>query len=156
MAHWKTMQEKDYLGAWDLVDRNGKPRDYTLEIVKVRSVALKTRETPKGKRKVVITLKGASKAFVSNSTNCETIESMYGGDTDGWIGKPITLHQTDVRNPKAGQAGQPATIKGIRVRGKKPSGPAEALPDREVDEAMRAQQESAFAPDGGREPGEEG
>ena len=152
MAHWRTMIEKDYLGAWDLTDDDGKPRSFTLTIRKVSSVALKTKETPKGKRKVVIVFDGAKKHFVANATNCEAIESMYGGDTNGWIGQRVTLFQTDVRNPKAGKGGQPATVKGIRVQPGKPRGPAEVLPDREVDPEVRAEQDAAF----GREPGEEG
>ncbi len=147
MPHWRTMVEKDYLGAWDLVDeRTQKPREYTLTIAMVRSVSLKTKETPKGKRKVVITFDGAKKAFVSNATNCETIEAMYGGDTDAWLGQRITIFQTDVRNPKGS-----GTIKGIRVKPGKPRGPAEVIPDVPVDEAMREEQEAAF-----REPGMEG
>ncbi len=147
MPNWRTMIEKDYLGAWDLVGRDEKPKDFTLTIRKVASVNLKTKETPKGKRKVVITLDGAKKAFVSNATNCETIESLYGSDTDAWSGKLITLYQTDVRNPKGS-----GTIKGIRVRPQKPQQKAETLVDRPVDDAMRAEQNEAF----GREPGEEG
>ena len=46
------MIEKDYLGAWDLADASGKPRDFTLEIERVESKILKTKEDPKGKRKV--------------------------------------------------------------------------------------------------------
>lgn len=150
MPHWRTLIEKDHLGAWDLVGPDGKtPKDYTLSIAKVQSVALKTRETPKGKRKCVITFHKARKKFVSNTTNCETIESLYGGDYDAWVGKLITLYQTDVRNPKASKAGQPATVKGIRVRPRKPDGQAEEVPEREVDPEIRKEQDEAFD----REPG---
>lgn len=149
MPHWRTMMEKDYLGAWDLVDDDGKPREYTLQIVKVASVALKTRETPKGKRKVVITFRQAKKAFVANTTNCEAIESLYGSDTDKWVGELVTLYQTDVRDPKG-----KGTIKGIRVRPVKPAkgSAAPELKEREVDPAIRDAQNESF----GREPGEEG
>lgn len=155
MGHWRTYMEKDYLGAWDLVGPDEKPRDYTLKIVAAQSVAVKTKETPKGKRKVVLSFQGATKKFISNTTNCETIESMYGGDPKGWIGKSITLYMTDTRNPKAHVAGQPATVKCIRVRPKIPTGKAETIVERPVDEAMRAEQDAAFDRPG-REPGEEG
>jgi hypothetical protein len=157
MPNWRTMIEKDYLGAWDLVGKDEKPRDFVVEIKKVASVSLKTRQTPKGKRKVVITFANARKAFVSNTTNCETIQAMYGPDTDGWVGKLITLYQTDVRNPDG-----KGTVKGIRVRPKRPSGQAEDIPDRDVDPEIRAAQNEAFdrdsasAPIDEREPGEEG
>ena len=154
MPNWRTLIEKDHLGSWDLVGDDGKPRDYTLEIAKVESVSLKTKSTPKGKRKVVITFvdkrvrpERPRKKFVANSTNCETIEGLYGPLTEHWIGKRITLYQTDVRSPDG-----KGTVKGIRVRPSMPKGPAEEVPERDVDPEMRAAQDEAF----GREPGEEG
>jgi hypothetical protein len=144
------MIEKDHLGAWDLVGPDGKtPRPYTLRIQAVGSNLLKTKDTPKGKRKCVITFEGARKKFVSNTTNCETIESLYGADTDGWIGKLVTLYQADVRNPKG-----KGTIKGIRVSSKPPPErqQPDRVPEREVDQQVRDEQNEAF----GREPGEEG
>jgi len=145
VTHWRQLIEKDHLGAWDLVADDGNtPKDFTLQIVKVESVALKTKQTPKGKRKAVITFARARKKFVCNTTNCEVIESMYGQHIEGWVGKLITLYQGDVRNPNGR-----GTIKGICVRPRKPSGQAEAVPEREVDPQMRADQEAAF----GREPG---
>lgn len=147
------MIEKDYLGAWDLVHPDGKtPKDFTLEIESVKSTVVKTRDTPKGKRRCTIRFKGARKAFIANTTNCETIESLYGWDTDGWIGKRVTLYQGDVRNPK----GKPPTIKGVCVRPRRPDGPAESVPEREVDQEMRNQQNEAFGREPEREPGEEG
>lgn len=147
MPHWKQLIERDYLGSWDLVDpRTGDPRDYTLEIATVHSENVKSREVPKGKRKVVIRFRGARKAWIANTTCCETIEQLYGSNTDAWPGKLITLYATDVRSPKGG------TVKGIRVRPKKPAGRAESVPERDVDPAMRAQQDAAFD----RQPGEEG
>lgn len=145
--HWKSLVEKDHIGAWSLVDKEGKPKDYTLTIRDVQSVALKTREAPKGKRKAVVYFKETDKGWVLNATNAETLEQMYGPDVDKWVGCKVTLYQTLVRNPKGG-----AQIPGVRVRSRKPTGPTEALPDVPVDEGMRAQQDEAF----GREPGEEG
>jgi len=145
MPHWRTMIEKDHLGAWDLTGPDGKtPRDYTLQIVKVQSVSLKTREVPKGKRKLVITFAKARKKFVCNTTNAETLEDLYGGDVDQWVGKLVTLYQTDVRSPKG-----KGMVKGIRVRPRRPEGQAEEVPDKEVDEDIRSDQNDGF----GREPG---
>jgi hypothetical protein len=147
MPHWRTHIEKDFLGAWDLVAADGKtPKDYTLKVARVKSQLLKTREHPKGKRKCTIQFVGARKAMVANATNCETIEAMYGPDTDAWVGKLVTLYQTDVRNPNGG------TIRGIRVRPRKPQGHAETLVESPVDQAMRDEQEAAF----GREESERG
>lgn len=138
--HWKTLIEKDYLGAWDLAADDGTPREFTLEIVEVSSQLLRTKEQPKGKRKAVISFKGATKRMVANATNCETIEGMYGGDVAGWIGKRVTLYQTDVRSPKGG------TIRGIRVRPMIPKTKAEAIVARPVDAEMRDKQDEAWRP----------
>lgn len=145
MAHWKSLIERDYLGSWDLVGKDDKPRDFTLEIESVQSVKVKSREVPKGKRKLVIRFRGAEKAFIGNATNCETIEAMYGADPHGWIGKRITLYSTMVRSPKGG------TILGIRVRPKVPAGKAEGIESRPVDPEVRAAQDEAFE----RQPGED-
>jgi hypothetical protein len=144
VANWRTMQDKDYLGAYDLVGPNGQPRDFTLTISVVESKALKTRQQPNGKRKVTIAFEGARKRMVSNSTNCETIEGMYGADTDAWIGKKVTLY------PTVTDFGKKRNIPCIRIRPAIPKGSAEAVPDREVDEAVREQQTEAA-----REAGED-
>lgn len=139
MAHWRTMIDKDYLGSWDLVDHAGKPKDYTLTIAKVESRALKTRQAPEGKRKVTITFNGARKKMVSNSTNCETIEGMYGPDTDAWVGKRVTLYATTTSLGRK-------TVPCIRVRPTVPRGAAETMAEREPaaeDEAQRREQEEA-------------
>jgi hypothetical protein len=136
------MIDRDYMGAWDLVDpETGQAREYTLKIASVKSELLKSKEVPKGKRKVVIRFAGAQKAFVANSTNCTVISEMYGPDVEGWIGKSVRLHQADVRDPKTG-----GTVKGIRVRPRKPTGPAEAIASQPVDPEMRAAQSAAFDP----------
>lgn len=41
--------------------------------------------------KLVITFEGKKKALVCNKTNANRIANAYGTDTDGWIGKEITL-----------------------------------------------------------------
>ncbi len=147
MTHWKTLIEKDHLGAWDMVAPDGKtPKDFTLEIAAVSSVKLKTKGNSAGSRKCVITFKGARKKFVCNVTNGETIQSMYGEHFEEWIGKRITIGQGDVKNPNGR-----GTVKGIVVRSRRPTGAAESVPDREVDQEMRDQQNAAFD----REPGED-
>ena len=32
MTHWRGLIEREYLGAWDLVDKAGKPKEWTLAI----------------------------------------------------------------------------------------------------------------------------
>ena len=47
-------------------------------------------------RKLVLAFQGAQKTFVCNRTNAMMIADLYGPDTDGWIGKEITLYPTKV------------------------------------------------------------
>ena len=136
--HWRKMIDKSYLGSYDMTDGAGSPKDYTLTVARVDSVAVQSRESPKGKRKVVITFERAEKKFIANVTCCEVIESLYGPDTTKWVGQKLTLYQTLVRSPKGGQ------IPGIRIRPKKPSGDSEAIVAKPVDEEMRAAQDEAF------------
>lgn len=143
MAHWRTMTDRETLGAWDLVDRAGKPKDWTLEIVRVAAGVVKSREKPKGDKRPFVHFRGASKPLVCNATNAETISRLAGSeDTDRWIGMKVTLYQTRVK-AKGGEA-----VMGIRVRPGKASGAAEEMGDGQpVDEAMRAAQVAAAASD---------
>ncbi len=139
MPNWRTLVDKEFLGSWDV-----EGRDFTLEVMRVESGLVKSQLDPSGKRKVVIIFRGARKKFIVNATNCTTIEAMYGANTDNWVGKRVTLYATKVRSPKGG------SVLGVRVRPKPPQGVAETLPEREVDAAVRAEQDAAF-----REPGED-
>jgi hypothetical protein len=147
MAHWRSMTDRETMGAWDLVDRAGKPKDWTLEIVGVKAAVVKSREKPKGERRPHVFFKGASKPLVCNATNAESFSSMAGSeDTDKWIGLRVTLFQTQVKS----KGGKP--VQGIRVRPMRATAAAEEMGDGQpVDEAMRAEQEAAQ-----REPGDEG
>ncbi len=144
MSHWRSFIERDSIGSWDLVGKDGQPRDFTLEITAVRGVKVKSKENPKGKGKPVLSFKGAEKYLICGAVNCQTIAGIYGDDVDQWIGKAITLYATttDV-GPKRG-------VPCVRIRPGKPKGKADAeLPRQEVDPAMRKIQDEAF----GREPG---
>jgi hypothetical protein len=47
--------------------------------------------------KLVVTLKGFDKDLVLNKTNADVLMDLYGDETDGWLGKTITLQQAKVR-----------------------------------------------------------
>lgn len=140
------MTDRETLGAWDLVDAQGQPKDWTLEIIGVKAGRVQSREKPKGERRPFIYFRGAKKPLVCNATNATTISSIAGSeDTDRWIGLRVTLYQTKVR----AKAGQP--VDGIRIRPKKAEAPAEEMGDGQpVDEKIRGEQDAAFE---GREPG---
>jgi hypothetical protein len=134
------MTDKDTLGAWDLVGKDGKPKDFVLEIAKVQRGLVQSKEKPKGEHRPFVYFKGAQKPLVCNATNAESFSSMAGSeDADRWIGMRVTLYQTQVRS----KGGKPVT--GIRVRPMK----ATAAPDemgagQPVDEEMRAEQTAAM------------
>ncbi len=147
MPHWRSMTDKETLGAWDLVGRDGKPKDFVLEIAKVQRGLVQSREKPKGEHRPFVYFKGANKPLVCNATNAESFSAMAGSeDTDRWVGLRVTLYQTSVRS----KGGKPCP--GIRVRPIKATAPPEEIGDGQpVDEEMRAQQT-----EGSREPGDEG
>ena len=66
--------------------------------------------------KLVITFQGKKKTLVCNKTNANRIAHAYGTDTDGWIGKEITLFvdQVDFKGE---------IVDAIRIRAKKPAAP---------------------------------
>lgn len=76
----------DYIGAHDLT------KETTLEIESAAMEFLKAGPADKGKNRVTLRLKGAKKRLVLNKTNVKEIIKAYGNDTDGWLGKPITIY----------------------------------------------------------------
>ena len=89
MPDYRTMFNKDYIGAWDL---NGKDQTVTIERVEARELV--SGQARKKDKRPVAWFKGATKGFVMNTTNCRTVASMYGTNTDAWIGKKITIYPT--------------------------------------------------------------
>jgi hypothetical protein len=118
-TNWKSLQERQWLYPFDLVDpHTKKPREFMLEIVDVTTTVFKTKKNPDGKSEVTITFKKARKRLVANTTNCETIASMYGPNIEDWIGKRITLYPTTTT---VGRETKPC----IRVRSSIPPAPKE-------------------------------
>lgn len=137
-THIETLVEKDYLGSWDVADR-----DFTLVVERVEKKTLTMRG---GKTKVVpvLTFRGARKKFVlAARTNRETITGMYGPYVEDWYGKAITLFMDPkCKSPSGG------TCPGIRIRPMIPTAKAEAvMPEKPVDEAIRSQQDAAHQPE---------
>lgn len=87
MPDYRSMFDRDYIGAWDL-----KGRDVTVTIVKVE--ARKLRNQKNTATKPIIFFERAEKGFACNKTNGKTIAELYGADTDQWLGKSITLYAT--------------------------------------------------------------
>jgi len=116
------MKDSKYLNSGDLYDpKTGKPREYTLEIVRVIKGEL-TGEKGRKATKPVLFFRGARKPFAISSTDGKTIASLVGSPlTERWIGARITLFVTTT-------SVQGETVECIRVRARAP------LASKEVDE----------------------
>ena len=86
MTDYRTMFDRDYIGAWDL------PHDATVTISKVE--AKKIRNKTAANFKPILHFRGKEKALVCNKTNGKTIAAMYGNDVEKWLGKRITIYAT--------------------------------------------------------------
>lgn len=97
MAHWKTMVNYDYLGAYSL---DGIAKEVTLTIASVKRQLVKG-EGGMTDNCIVATFEEKNvggivvKPMILNKTNCKKIEKIYNtGDVDQWIGKRITVFAT--------------------------------------------------------------
>lgn len=88
MPHWKSFTERDYLYAFDL---NG--QDKTLTIERITGGELVSAGGKKTK-KPLCHFKNVPKPLALNATNCKSIATMYGNNTDDWAGKRITIYPT--------------------------------------------------------------
>jgi hypothetical protein len=95
MPHWKTLMNKEYVGHWDLEEK-----DATLTITDVKGGTVVSHNGKKDDV-VIVHFKETPKKFISNTTNCTTIEALVDGkgklytpDYHNWPGKRITLYAT--------------------------------------------------------------
>jgi hypothetical protein len=80
-------------------------REWTLTIAQVRSEELPSRFGPE-RLKWILAFAGAKKGLVLNVTNARCLAAMWGDESDGWVGKRVTLYPTEFEGKSA-----------IRVRG---------------------------------------
>lgn len=115
MPHWKSMTDRDYIFSFDLAGR-----DVTVTIRKVVAGEITGQKGKKNKKPIAF-FEGKEKGLALNATNCKTIAALYGNDTDGWVGKRITLFPTTTE-----MGGE--TVDCIRIRPRiPPAEKAEAL-----------------------------
>lgn len=117
---YRSLYDKDYIGAWDLKDR-----DVTVTISKVAGGTLVGLGGRKAKKPVVF-MRGTEKGFALNATNGKTIAAMYGNHVESWVGKRITLYKSMTRNPNGD-----GDVECIRVRPAIPA--AKAAAEEEAD-----------------------
>lgn len=91
MVDYRTMYDKDYIGAWDFKG------DTVVTILDVQAKKIKNVQTNKEDKKPIITLDGYEKRWVCNVTNGALIASLYGTHVEKWHGKKITLYPTQVQ-----------------------------------------------------------
>jgi hypothetical protein len=88
MTDYRTMYDKEHLGAWDL-----QGRDVTVTIEDVKAGQL-VGEGGKKAKKPILRFVDKEKTMACNITNARTIAGMYGNDVRQWKGKRITIYPT--------------------------------------------------------------
>lgn len=96
-----------YLKADDLEDRDW---SVTIKNVLIENIG----QGEKKEEKLIIYFRELDKGLVTNRTNANIIEKLYGDETDEWIGKPVTLwpnHDVEFKGE---------IVSAIRIRSKAP------------------------------------
>ncbi len=91
MANIQSMFESKYIKSSDIGDLGAKRR---LQIAFVEREEI---DGDNGKeRKPVLHFKGAKKGLILNRTNANTLDAVFGPETDDWTGKTIEVYVTEV------------------------------------------------------------
>lgn len=75
------------------LDLNGSDVTACIKIVVMEGMKNRNNKT---ESKPVVIFERATKGMVLNKTNAMTIASLYGPETDNWVGKSVTLYATEV------------------------------------------------------------
>lgn len=105
---FRTMYDRDYIGAFDLPEGKG---DTTLTIEKCTGGELTAMGGRKSKKPIVHFKEQGVKPLICNKTNGKTIAAMYGNFVEAWKGKRVTLYRGSTRNPEDG-----GNVDCIRIR----------------------------------------
>lgn len=109
--HYKALFPSKYVAAADLMGQ-----DVSVTIAKIITEEVgQTKDV-----RPILFFSGHQKGMVLNATNAKRIVRMYGEDTDGWIGKTITLYESETEF-------QGDTVPCIRVRDKSQGGAIGAI-----------------------------
>jgi len=76
-----------YGGSW--IKADNLEGDTTLTIESVEPTTYRD-----GKSGLLVKFQGTDKKWSLNKTNTKSIAYLYGNDTDGWAGKPITIYKS--------------------------------------------------------------
>lgn len=121
MAHWRTMMQSDTLNAGHLFKRGD-------VVVTIESVTPGKVKVQGGKRDLPhIKFKEFPVPLASVPTNSTAIVRMYNSDTDGWIGKRVTLYVDMVSAPDPLDKKRSIMTEAIRIRPVIPATPASSV-----------------------------
>lgn len=109
MVDFRSLYDRDYIYAFDLGGR-----DVTVRITSVEAAVL-TGSGGRKTRKPVVHFEGKEKGLALCKTNAKTIATLYGNDTEKWVGKSITIYPTTTMFGVE-------TVECIRVRSTVPKG----------------------------------
>lgn len=104
--NWEAMFPGKYIKSAEF---NGKPVTLTITGVKLEDLPEDKGGT---KRRGVVSFKETPKALVINRTNATCIKQMFGGETDGWKGKRVTLYAAPFTDPFTGEVGTAVRVLG--------------------------------------------
>lgn len=136
---YRSMFEKDYLGAWDFTDG-----DKTFTIKKCQRGEL-TGSGGRKSKKPVVYFKETDKGLALNATNGKTIAALYGVMVEDWAGKKVTLYKS--RTTMGSEE-----VDCVRVRPQAPKGAAAFAEDDEpLITADQALELDALCTEGGRD-----
>lgn len=82
----------------------------TVKIGGAKLVEMDDEKTGRTKKRLVISFEGKDRGLVLCRTNAICIAAMFGPETDGWVGKRITLYAAQVQFGRE-------TVPGIRIAG---------------------------------------
>lgn len=82
----RSMFPSKFVAASDLC---GQDVSVVIAGIKIEAVGTDEEQRP------VVYFQGMQKGMVLNRTNARRIEALYGTETDGWVGRPITLYPSE-------------------------------------------------------------
>jgi hypothetical protein len=88
-THFKKLKNPNYIGSWDLADKNGIVSDLVVKITGVKKEMVF--DGKGGQDECVVIQLENYKPFIANSTNLKTIASIYGNYIEDWEGQAIKL-----------------------------------------------------------------
>jgi hypothetical protein len=130
-THWRKLKDTNYLGSWDVVDKE--------LILTIKNIESKNVSTPDGKTEElpVMTFTEDYKPMILNATNFKNIAKAHGSNfIEDWIGKKVSIYITSVK-------AFGSVVDALRI---KPSAPKvekpELLPDNPKFESIKAKLKS--------------